>query len=175
MGNALITEAVAGLPQGTDFANRIDWTIRKYQQMNKPFFVILLQIQNLESYAQRHPRYVTLNLFKELYQKLRKSVHSSQFIGTFQNGFGLVIEGVDAGQVDNISRWLVSLAMKVIREGQYNDLTTRWTEIIRQFLFPTHTPLIMPKVGWAIYPRDGNAATQLVKRALCHVLELSRR
>ncbi|OVE76125.1 hypothetical protein BVX98_06505 [bacterium F11] len=173
-GNNLVTERVQNLPRGTDFADRIDSAIHRSRETGRPFFVILLQIENIEAFSKRKPRYVVLNLYKELFQILRKAVHQSQFVGTFQDGFGFVFDAVDVGQVDFIGKKITALATQVIRGGHYNDLSSRWSEIIAQFLTPGKPSVIYPRIGWAIYPRDGENATQVVKRALCHVDELNR-
>lgn len=162
------------LPRGNDFTDRIASTIEFSKRGGKPFFVVLLQIENFEEYAKRHPRYVALNLQKELYMNLRRCIHSSQFVGTFQNGFGFVFNGVDIGHVDNIGRGLATLAMKVIREGRYNDLATRWTSILQQFLHPGKPSMIFPRIGWSIYPRDGENSKDMIHRAIYHLKELNR-
>ena len=76
--------------------------------------------------------------------------------------------------VDQIGRGLASLAAKVIKEGRYYDIKGRWTDIIKQFLFPSDPPLLLPRVGWAIYPRDGQDEKQLLCRAVYHLKELNR-
>ena len=174
MKNATVQEEIRSLPRGNDFADRIDLAIENSKKTGRPFIVVLLQIENLADYAKKQPRYVVLNLQKELYLGLRHSIHASQFVGSFQNGFGFVFNGVDVGKVDNIARGIASLAMKAIREGKYNDLTARWTSIIQQFLHPGKDSLILPRVGWSVYPRDGESSKHMIHRALYHLKELNR-
>jgi hypothetical protein len=69
---------------------------------------------------------------------------------------------------------LVSLTQNVIRTGHYNDLTSRWTDILQQFLWPNNPGLLFTRVGWAIYPRDGAGAMDIINRAKAHVTEMSR-
>jgi hypothetical protein len=117
---------------------------------------------------------VVYNLHREIGIALRKVVHSSQFVGRFQDGFGLVFDAVDLGEMDTIARKLGVLIQNVIKTGKYNDLSGRWSEIVYQFLNPSAPIMIFPRVGWAVYPRDGKTAQDVVKRALCHIQELSR-
>lgn len=175
MANSSTTvDFIKDLPRGNDFSQRIDYAIQKSRVIERPFFVMLIQLENMESFTKKHPRYVTLNLYKEIFQTFRKVVHPTQFVGSFQNGFGFVFDRVDVGSVDTIAKQSLALCAKVIREGRYNDMTGRWTEIIAQFLLPQKPIVIHPRAGWAIYPRDGANPTLLVKRALYHMKELNR-
>lgn len=167
-------DLIKDLPRGNDFPDRIQWTIRKSQQSGRPFFVIILQLENFKVYAERQPRYVVLTLMKEIFREVRRVVHPSQFVGSFQNGFGFVFDAVDCGQVDLIAKRLASVALHVIREGRYNDVRSRWTEIIANFLIPQRPVAVFPRVGWSIYPRDGMNATQILKRSLHHLAEVNR-
>jgi hypothetical protein len=135
---------------------------------------MIFQIANLESFRKRRSDTVVYNLQREIGVSLRKVVHSSQFVGRFQEGFGLVFDAVDLGEMDSIARKLGVLIQTVIKNGKYNDLSGRWTEIVFQFLNPSAPMMIFPRVGWAVYPRDGKTAQDVVKRALNHIQELSR-
>jgi hypothetical protein len=108
----------------------------------------------------------------------RALLYATPFPGVsfvFRDGLGLVLDGVDVGMVDTVSQRLLSLSQHVIRAGQYNDLATKWSEIIYQFLFPARPGLLYTKIGWAIYPRDGESVTELTSRAIKHAHELSAR
>ena len=114
------------------------------------------------------------SLLREYYQAVRRAVHPSQYVGYFHEGLALVFEGVDVGYVDSISRRLVALTQGIIRTGRYNDLTSRWTDILYQFL-SSNPGILYSRVGWAIYPRDGESATELLSRARRHSMELQER
>lgn len=162
------------LPTGTEFAARITRAIDASDKTGRPFFVMIFQIANLESFRKRRSDTVVYNLQREIGMAMRKVIHSSQFVGRFQEGFGLVFDAVDLGEMDSIARKLGILIQNVIKAGHYNDLSGRWTEIVYQFLNPSAPIMIFPRVGWAVYPRDGRNAQDVVKRALCHIQELSR-
>jgi len=166
-----VLDTIKNLPRGNNFADRIDYTITKSKQTGKPFFVILVQLENLENFSRKNPRYVVLNLMREIFNNIRKVVHPRQFVGNFQNGFGLVFDSVDSSKVDNISRKLHYLVKETIQNGKYNDLTSRWTDIISHFLTPGRPTVIYPRLGWGIYPRDGQNSNQVIRRALYHLKE----
>jgi GGDEF domain-containing protein len=162
------------LPNGTDFAVKIRQAIEKSRSNGKPFFVMIFQIANLEPFLKRRSQTVVYNLLREIGMTLRRVVHSSQFVGRFQDGFGLVFDAVETGEMDIIAKKLGYHIQNVISSGHYNDLSGKWTEIVFQFLHPSVPLMIYPMVGWAVHPRDGENAEELVKRALCHLKELSR-
>jgi len=174
MNQVAVVDKIQNLPRGTDFSDRIDLAIQRSKQTNRPFFIVILQIDNLQKFAKKRPRYVVMNLFKELFSTFRGLVHPSQFIGGFQNGFGFVFDSVESSQVDQVAKKLVSVGHRVIRDGRYNDLASRWTDILYDFLFPGKPYFIHPKVGWAFYPRDGQNARDLLKRSLFHLEELNK-
>ena len=172
---AKTTQQIASqLPTGTDFAANIARAIDKSRKTNRPFFVMVFQIANLQPFLKRRSETVVYNLMRELGMNLRRVIHPSQFVGRFQDGFGVVFDAVDMGEMDSIAKKLGILIHNVIKAGKYNDLSGKWTEIVFQFLNPSTPVMIYPKVGWAVYPRDGQTAQDVVKRALCHIQELSR-
>lgn len=174
MDAKIAAKTEAQLPAGTDFASHITRTIENSRKTGRPFFVMVFQIANLQPFLQRRSETVVYNLMREIGMNLRRVVHPSQFVGRFQDGFGLVFDAVDMGEMDSIAKKLGILIHNVIRAGKYNDLSGKWTEIVMQFLNPSTPLTVYPKVGWAVYPRDGQTAQDVVKRALCHIQELSR-
>ncbi|MFN0118703.1 MAG: hypothetical protein ACKVQC_10505 [Elusimicrobiota bacterium] len=158
----------------SEFVSKIQTAMRKSDSTNKGFFVILLQLQNIDQFKKKRPSHVLNSLYRELFYSIRQAVHPSQFVGIFENGLGLVFDNIDVGQVDTIARRLVVLTQQVIRNGKYNDLASRWTDIVYDFLFPNKPMLLMPKVGWSIYPRDGATPLELISRAYHHSTELSK-
>lgn len=161
-------------PQIQDLYNRIDMAMKRSQESGRPFMFVTIQIAHMPGFRKRCSQVVVYNFFRELYNGVRQAVHPSQFVGMYQDGLGLVFESADVGQVDNMCRKLLALAQHIIRSGRYNDLSSRWSDIIRQFLMPGNDVLIYPKIGWAIYPRDGASSKELTARALQHIVELSR-
>ena len=159
---------------GNDLSERINFEIAKSQETNSGFFVILLQMQNMPIFRKRRPPHVVNSLLREIQQAVRVAVHPSQHVSIFQDGLALVFNKIDVGQIDTISARLVSLTQHVIRAGKYNDLSSRWTDIIYEFLSPNKPSVLFTKVGWAIFPRDGKSPAELVKRAFHHAIELSR-
>jgi GGDEF domain-containing protein len=170
----MAVDSVSQLPASNEFAGQINLAIEKSQKSGRPFFILIFQIENIEIFKKRRSPTVLYNLFREIGQAVRKVVHPSQFVGRFQEGLGLVFDAVELGEMDMIARKLGVLIQNVIRTGHYNDISGRWTDIIYQFLHPNNPGMIFPKVGWAVYPRDGQTAQDLVKRGLCHINELSR-
>lgn len=173
MKNDLQNDAVK-VAVGNDLSDRVNYEINKSQETNSGFFVILLQLQNMAAFRKRRPPHVVNGLLREMHQAVRTAVHPSQHVGIYQDGLALVFNKIDVGQIDTISSRLVSLIQHVIRAGKYNDLTSRWTDIIYEFLSPNKPSVLYTRVGWAIYPRDGRSTSELVKRAHHHSLELSR-
>ena len=166
-----LAEKTKTIAVGEHFAQRIQAAIHKSQQNNRPFFILALQLENFQLFKKRRSRTVVSALSQELFQVVRMALHSSQYVGLFQDGLGLVFEMTDVNHVDQISQKLVIIAQNVTKAGKYNDLTSRWTDIIYQFLWPNKPDLLIPKVGWAIYPRDGATPYELAKRALYHSSE----
>lgn len=162
------------LPRGHDFNEKIDQTILENHQSGHLFYIVLLQIDNLEAYAKRCAPNVVLNLQADLFAHIRRVIPSSQFVGSFQTGFGLVFDHGDLSKLEGVARDLGGLAMKVIRNGGYNDIPSKWTDMIQQFLFPARPSMLFPRVGWAIYPRDGHNTKQLLHSALHHLNKLNR-
>lgn len=170
----VLTQSIENVPRQSEWAERIGVTIRKCQEAERPFFILILQLDNLEAFCKRHPRYVSLNMMRDLYQVFRRSIPSNLYVGPYKNGFGFIVDTIEVGMVDSLARGLGSLAMKVIRDGHFNDMSTRWTEIIRQFLFPQDPLVLIPRLGWAIFPRDGQDADSLIRRAFHHLNEFNR-
>lgn len=157
-----------------EFATQVQMTIQKNLASHRPFFILVIRILNFEAFKKTRPLDVSRSLLQNVYNMVRRAVHTSQYVGMTPDGVGIVFDAVDAGQVDSIAQKLGLLVQNVIRQGKYNDLSGRWTDIIYQFLHPAGGAVLMTKVGWAISPRDGDSAAQLIKRALCHIDELCR-
>ncbi len=165
---------VTSLPIREDFGSHMLTAIDHSKASDRPFFILVLQIENSQSFKKRNSPSVVDAFFKELYHLVRSAVHQSQFVGPFKNGLGLVFDAVDVGHVDSIAKKLAGLVQNVIRAGKYNDLTGRWSDLIYQFLHPNTPGMIFPQVGWAIYPRDGVDPKALLTRALYHIVEQAR-
>lgn len=159
---------------GAEFLTRIDSAIEKSVRTDRPFLVILIQIANMPAFRQQRPTLVVNSLLRELLASARKAIHPSQFVGVVQDGLGFVFEQVEMGQADILARKLCMLAQHVIKTGKYNDLSSRWSDIIYQFLWPNKPGILYATAGWAIYPRDGAGSRDLAKRAMAHVAELRR-
>jgi len=170
-----IAKPAAGTMQvAGEFGSQVELALKKSAPLQRPFFVVLLQVEGLEQFkSRRSPEEVT-RLLRDLHSAVRKAVHPSQYVGVFRNGLGLVFDAADPGQVDTISRRLMSLCQQTIRTGRYNDLTARWSDILLQFLSPAGNAVLVTKVGWAIYPRDGMTAADMIKRAWNSLIEQSR-
>lgn len=175
MKNETAQNVVTNTSITNDLSDRIQFEMRKTTETNSGFFVILLQLQNMAVFRKRRPAHVVNGLLREIHQAVRAAVHPSQHVGIFQDGLALVFNKIDVGQIDTISGRLVALTQHVIRAGHYNDLTSRWTDIIYEFLSPHKPSVLFTRVGWAIYPRDGQSVTELVKRAHHHSMEMSSR
>src|SRR5262245_40662310 len=106
-------------PISTDITSKIESAMKRTNDSGRGFFVISLQVENLDQFKKRRPASVVSNLIRELYQTVRMAVHPSQYVASFNDGVTLVFEGVDIGHVDNISRRLVALTQNVIRVGRY--------------------------------------------------------
>lgn len=167
------TTARPGVAQ--ELNSSITMAMQKSRESNKAFAVITLQIENLEIFRRRQTPSIANKLLNDLLSNVRRAVHPSQYVCVFRDGLGLVLDGVDLGMVDTVAQRLLTLSQHVIRAGQYNDLAAKWSEIIYQFLFPARPGLLYTKIGWAIYPRDGESATELTARAIKHANELSGR
>ncbi len=159
----------------SDFSSRIQLAMKKTAETSRPFFIVMLKIENMPEFRKNRPEHVVNGFLREMYNAVRMAVHPSQHVGVFQDGLGLIFDAVDPGKVDTIARRLVSLTQNVIRQGHYNDMTSRWTDILQQFLWPNNPSLLFARVGWAIYPRDGQSAQDLINRAKAHVAELATR
>lgn len=174
MGQAVIIRSIENVPNENELTERIEWTIKRCRESERPFFILILQLENFEAFSRRYPRYVCLNLLRDLFQAFRRAVPTNLFIGHYKNGFGFIFDLLEGGMVDRLARALSSLATKVARDGHYNQMASRWTEIIRQFLFPQAPLFLIPRIGWAIFPRDGQDSDHLLKRALYHLKEFNR-
>jgi hypothetical protein len=156
-----------------EFVNRIQNSIQKSKESGRPFAILLIQIPQLNQMKIQRP-VVARALEKELYQTIRNAVHPHQFVGIYQHGLGLVFDMMDVGNIDVLGKKLLLLSQYVVRNGKYNDISGRWTDIVYKFLFPQSPDLIQSKIGWAIAPRDGGTPRDLIKRAYHHIAELSR-
>lgn len=168
------TISTASHATAKEFSERVQLAMKRSQETGRPFLVILLQLANMAAFRAQRPNHVVVALLRELLASARKAVHPNQYVGIMNDGLGLVFEGIDSGQADVLGRKLVMLATHVIKTGRYNDLSSRWSEIIYQFLWPNKPGIIYPCVGWAVYPRDGVTGHDLVKRAFHHLAELRR-
>lgn len=177
MNNEAQTQQTAAAAQTTtgEFVGNIQIAMRKSTESNRPFFIVLIKIENMAEFKKSRPAHVVNGFLREMHNAVRMAVHPSQYVGAFQDGLGLLFDAVDPGKVDTIARRLVSLVQNVIRQGHYNDMTSRWTDILQQFLWPNNPSLLFARVGWAIYPRDGSSAQEILNRAKAHVAELSSR
>lgn len=174
MSNEIQEKILSAAPPTNEFTGRIEMAIKKAAESNRSIFILMLQVENMAQFRKKRPAHVVNGLLRELYSAVRVAVHPSQYVGYYQDGLGLVFDAVDPGKVDTISKRLASLTQHVIKTGRYNDLTSRWTDILQQFLWPNNPGLLFPRVGWAIFPRDGGTAGSLINRAKAHVAELAR-
>src|SRR3989338_8931932 len=136
------------LPNPTDFEDGIEMAIAKSQKTGRSFCVLIIQIQNIDLFKKRRSSEVVQNLLRELGLAARRVVHPSQFVGRFQDGIGFVFDAIDVGQVDVLAGKLSLLFQSVIKNGRYNDMTGRWSDIVYQFLHPNNPGMIYPRVGW---------------------------
>ncbi|MCB4756728.1 MAG: hypothetical protein LHV69_06805 [Elusimicrobia bacterium] len=139
-----------------------------------PFFVVIIQIANMDIFRRRRAPDVVSGFFNELGHALRRAIHPSQCVGRYRNGFGIIFEVANMGVVDTIANQLLTLIVHVIRKGKYNDLSGRWSDIIYQFLHPNNPGTLVPQIGWAVFPRDGITSDAVLTRALRHIQELAR-
>lgn len=167
-------EAAATKVTGSEFFTRIDEGIKRTNETGRPFLAIMIQLVNLQAFKQQRPTHVVNSLMRELLSLARKSIHTSQYVGIVGEGLGFIFEGVEVGQADILSRKLVMIAQHVIKTGKYNDLSSRWSDILYQFLWPNKPGILYPSAGWAIYPRDGTTGRDIATRAMAHVAELRR-
>jgi hypothetical protein len=169
-----VAKAGTGMLVAGEFGSQVELALKKSGPLQRPFFVVLLQIDGLDQYRSRRSPTEVNSLLRDLYGAVRRAVHASQFVGVFRNGLGLVFDAADPGQVDLICKRLVALCQQTIRNGRYNDLSARWSDILYQFLSPAGNSVLVAKVGWAIYPRDGMNSGDIIKRAWAHLAERSR-
>lgn len=165
----------SGQVSGHEFLDRMKMAMAKTAESNRPFFIVMIKIDNIAEFREKRPTHVVNGFFRELFASARSAVHPSQYVGVFQDGLGLIFDAVDPGKVDTIAQRLIAITQNVIRQGHYNDMTSRWTDILQQFLWPNNPSLLTGRVGWAIYPRDGNSVQDLLNRAKAHVAELADR
>lgn len=165
---------LAGIQATGEFGAQVELALKKSAPLQRPFFVVLLQVEGLDQFRARRTGDEVNHLLRDLHAAVRKAVHPSQFVGVFRNGLGLVFDAADPSQVDTISRRLMALCQQTIRNGRYNDLTSRWSDILLQFLSPAGNSVLITKVGWSIYPRDGMTAADMIKRAWNSLIEQSR-
>src|SRR5688572_3139736 len=70
----------------TDFSSHIQATIRKSAESNRPFFIVMLKIENLEEFRKRRAVHVVNGFLREMYSAVRMAVHPSQYAGIYQDG-----------------------------------------------------------------------------------------
>jgi len=175
MSKDVETKAAPAIIGNNEFTGQIEMAIKKATETNRSIFILLLQIENMGQFRQKRPAHVVNGFVRELYSAVRTAVHPSQFVGVYQDGIGLVFDAVDPGKADAIARRLVALTQNVIRTGHYNDITSRWTDILQQFLWPNNPGMLMARVGWGVFPRDGGTPGALIGRARNHLQELATR
>ena len=156
------------------FAVAIHQAQRKALETDQPFFIVLVQLQNFAEFRSKRPDHVANSLLRELNHGIRQAVHPSQFVSVYENGMGLIFTGVDSGKVDSIAQRLTNLAQNIIRKGHYNDLSSRWSDVLSPCLFPSNPSLLVARAGWAVFPRDGATPGNLINRAKNHLAELAR-
>jgi len=159
------SNVAAWLPTSNEFAAKVQGCIQKSSQTGRPFFIFVLHINNLESFEKKRSKVEKMGLLKDIGTAVRNVVHPSQFVGYYKNGLGLVFDAVDAGMVDKIAQRLVIVVQNALRSSHYNDFQGRWSDIIYQFIHPNDPGIVFPRVGWAVYPRDGNDLQKLIDRA----------
>jgi GGDEF domain-containing protein len=169
------TNATTPHATSSSFVAAIHDAQRKAAEADQSFFIVLLQIENFKEFRAKRPPQVANALLRELNHAFRQAVHPSQFVGVHDDGLGLIFTGVDGGKVDAIAQRLSNLAQNIIRKGHYNDLSSRWTDVLTQFLFPSNPQVLMARTGWAVYPRDGATPGNLINRARNHIAELLAR
>lgn len=170
--NAQVQPAVNTPATGSSFITAIQDAQRKAAEADQSFFIVLVQLENFKEFKAKRPSHVCTALLRELNHAFRQAVHPSQFVGIHEDGLGLIFTGVDGGKVDSIAQRLSNLAQNIIRKGHYNDLSSRWTDVLSQFLFPSNPLLLVARAGWAVYPRDGATPANLINRARNHIAEL---
>lgn len=153
----------------SEMTAQVELALSKSRQTQRPFFVVLIQIDNLAAFQRRRSAPETHLLLRELHAGVRKAVHPSQPVVMVRDGVGVVFDAGEPGQVDLISRRLVSLCQTVIRKGGYNDLNAKWSDLLYQFLVPGGGAVMVARAGWAIYPRDGESASDILNRAWAHL------
>ncbi len=144
---------------------QVEMALTKSKQTSRPFFVVLIQIRNLAGFQSRRSVQEAQDLLRKLYASVRKAVHASQFVGIVGEGLAIVFDAAEPGQVDLISRRIVALCETELRRGNYNDLNSRWTDALFQIFLPAGGDVMSAHCGWAIYPRDGESAREILERA----------
>jgi len=152
-----------------EFTSQVELAVSKSKRTQRPFFVVLVQIDNLGAFQRRRSAEEAHKLLRQLHSGVRRAVHASQHVGIVRDGLGIVFDAAEPGQVDLISKRLVSLCQTLIRSGGYNDLAAKWTDVLFQFLVPGGGGVLMANAGWAIYPRDGETALKIITRAWAHL------
>ena len=161
------------IPIGGDLVANLDMVVKKSAKNQRGFLFLLLQIRDLDSFRKRRSAEAVERLRRDLFRGIRAAVHASQYVGIYQDGVGVVLEGLDAGRADEMANRLMALGNRVLREGRYNEPPASWTDMIYDFL------MVMPNVmtteaGWSVFPRDGATATDILRRAVYHRLERNR-
>jgi len=120
------------LPTCNEFANQMDITIARSHASGRGLFIVLIQISGLEEYKKRRPVHVVHKMMSEIGKAVRRAVHPSQYVGFFQNGLGIIFDGVDTGSVDVIANRVSMIVSHIIQKGNYNDFTSQWADAINQ-------------------------------------------
>lgn len=156
--------AMSAAPAG-ELTTQVEIALSKARQTQRPFFVVLIQIQNLAAFRRRRSADAANRLIREIHAAVRRAVHASQHVGIVRDGVAVVFDAAEPGQVDLISSRLAALCQGVLRAGGYNDLSSSWSDMLYQFLVPGNGGVMEARAGWAIHPRDGDSAVDIVKRA----------
>ena len=159
-------------PIGGDLRGRIEMTMKTGEQTGRGFALLVLSIENLASLARRRPADAQAVL-RELYHAVRGAVHPSQFVAAHKNGIAVIFEGMGAGHADDAGRRLMLLGDKVVKAAQQKLRTSPLEELLNMILAPQRIAFRC-EIGWAIYPRDGGSAAEIMKRAEAHLAERSR-
>lgn len=159
---------VIGAASG-ELAAQVDLALSKSRQTSRPFFVVLIQIDNLGSYQRRRSLAEAQALLRTLYGVVRRAVHASQHVGIVRDGLAIVFDAAEPGQVDLISRRIVALCQAELRKGGYNELNSRWSDALFQIFLPAGGEVLAARAGWSIYPRDGESAREILERAWAHL------
>jgi len=156
--------STAEITGSDDFLKRIDYSVHNSKTSGHCFLTIVLHIENWGEYCRHHDASLVEEFIRDLYETVRKTVKPDQYVCVLPEGLGLVFEGISEDMVLPICQRLQSSAQFVIRAGHYNDVGTRWADVLQRFLFPHAAELIYPQVGAVLSPRDGKTSRDILNR-----------